>query len=52
MTYDYIIKQPKRKGEINLNMIVKNNPHLINALDRSINHSLMRNYSEIPFQSL
>ena len=35
--------------ELNLNMIIDNNPHLINALDRTDNHPLIRKCSNIPF---
>ena len=35
--------------ELKLNMIISKNPHLINSLNRSINHLLFRKYSNIPF---
>ena len=31
--------------EMKLNMIIEGNPYLINALDRSVNHDLIREYS-------
>ena len=37
--------------ELNLNMIIAENPHLINSLDRSIKYPLIRNYSNIPFNN-
>ena len=43
MTYEYYIKQPKHMVEFNLNMIIAKNPHLINALDRRVKHSLLEN---------
>ena len=48
-TYEYYIKQPMQMVELNLNMIINNDPHLINALDRSINHPLLRKYSNVFF---
>ena len=33
--------------ELNLNMIIYKNPLLINALDRSVNHPLLRKYPHI-----
>ena len=35
--------------EINLYMSIATNPDLINSLDRSINHSLIGKYSNVPF---
>ena len=48
---EYYIKQPMQILELNLKMIINNNPHLINVLDRSINHPLIRKYSNIPFMN-
>ena len=48
MTYKYHIKQPMQKVELNLKMINYKNPQLVNTLDRSPNHPLMRKYSNIP----
>ena len=49
MNYDCIIKQPMQMVELNLNMIISENPRLRNALDRSIDHPSIRNYINIPF---
>ena len=49
MTYQNYIKEPLQMVERNLKLINAKNPQLINALDRSINHSLFRKYSNIPF---
>ena len=38
MTYECYIKQSMQMVELNLNMIVYKNLHLINALYRSVNH--------------
>ena len=46
--YEFYIKQPMQMVESELNMIISENPHLINSLDRSINHTLTRKYSNIP----
>ena len=45
MTYKYYINSPMQMVERRLNMIIARNPHLINALDRRINHPLIRKYS-------
>ena len=49
MTYEYFIKQPKHMVEFKLNMMIAKNPHLINTLDRRINHFPIRKYSHVPF---
>ena len=49
MNYECIIKQPMQMVSLNLNMIISENPRLINALDRSIDHPSIRNYINIPF---
>ena len=49
MNFEYYIKQPMHMVELNLNMSIATNPDLINSLDRKINHSLIRKYSNIPF---
>ena len=49
MAYEYYNKQPMEMVALNLNMIIDNNPHLINALDRSVNHPLMGKYNNIPY---
>ena len=51
MTYEYYIKQPKHMVEFKLKMIIAKNPHLINTLDRRINHPLIRKNSHIPFNN-
>ena len=48
-TYEYFIKQPMQMVELNLKMIIINNPHPMNALDISINHPLPRKYSNALF---
>ena len=50
MTHEFCIKQPMQRIELKLNMVIDENPHLINALDRSVNHPSIRKYSSIPFQ--
>ena len=42
MAHDFYIKQPMQIIELNLNMILDNQSHLIIALDRSVNHPLIR----------
>ena len=39
MNYEIYIKQLMQMVELNLNMIISKNPHVITSLDRSINHS-------------
>ena len=51
MTYECYIKQPKQMVGMNLNMIIYKHPHLINALDRSINHPLNRKNITTPFMN-
>ena len=46
--YEYYIKQPIEKVELNLNMIIAKNPHLMKSLDRSTNQPLIIKYSNIP----
>ena len=47
MTYDYYIQHPIPAVELKLNMILAKNPHLINSLNRSHIHPLIRKYSHI-----
>ena len=47
MTYDFYIKHIMCAFELKLNMIHAKNPHLINSLNRSHNHPLIRKYSHI-----
>ena len=49
MNYAYFFKQPMEMIELKLKMLISKNPHLINSLDGSINHPLIRKYSDIPF---
>ena len=49
MNYEDYIKQPMQMFGMNLNLIISKNQHLINSLDRSIFHTLIREYSIIPF---
>ena len=49
MAYEYYLKQQMQMAELNLNMKISKSPHLMNALDRSVNHPLIRNYSRISF---
>ena len=46
-TYDFYIKHNTCAFELKLNMILAKNPHLINSLNRSHNHPLIRKYSHI-----
>ena len=48
-TYNHYLKQPKPMGEINLNKILAKNQQLIIGIVRTINHTLVREYSIIPF---
>ena len=47
MSYKYYINQPMSMLERWINMIIDKNPQLIKSLDRTKNHSLIRNYSHI-----
>ena len=49
MTYECYIKQPMQIVELKLDMIIDNNPHLINALDRKVNHPSITKNRNIPF---
>ena len=49
MTYELFIEQSVQMIELNLNIIIYKNRHLINALDKGDNHPLIRKYSRIPF---
>ena len=49
MTYFHYIKQPMQAIEWKLILIFAKNPHLINSLHRYVNHPLIRNYSDNPF---
>ena len=43
------IEQSLELIEVKLNKIISKNPHLINSLDRSDNHPLIKKNSKIPF---
>ena len=47
MSYKYYINHPMSMLERRINMIIAKNPQLINALDRTKNHPLIRKYSHI-----
>ena len=49
MNHEFYINQPMNMVELNLNLLIVSNPHLINSKDRSINHPLIRKHSNIPF---
>ena len=49
MTYEFYNTNPMHMVERRLNMIIARNQHLINVLDRRVNHPLVRKYSHIPF---
>ena len=49
MAYDFFSEKPIRMVELKINTIIGNNRHLTNALDRGVNHRLIRKYSKIPF---
>ena len=48
MTYKHFINQPMSMCDRRLNLILAENPHLINSLDRNKNHPLVRKYCHIP----
>ena len=50
MTYDFYIKQPMQMVELEMNLLIGGNLHLINALDRSVSHPLVKEFSQIPFE--
>ena len=52
MTHKHYPKQPMHMCGIKFNMNFTKNPQLINSLDRSKNHPLIRKYSHIPFNNL
>ena len=49
MTNEYYINQRMSMCERNINMIIANNPDLINSLDRNKKHPLVRKFLHIPF---
>ena len=48
MTYEFYFKPSNPNRRKVFKRIVDENPHLLNALDRSSSHPLIRNYSHIP----
>ena len=48
MNYEFYISHPVQKAELKLNLIFDYNLQLINALDRSVNHLLIRKFFYIP----
>ena len=51
MTYEFRHKQPMQMVEMKLNVILDENPHLINSLNRSVNHPLVREDSLFPLEA-
>ena len=51
MTYKYYLNQPMSALERRLCLDIARNPHLINSLNRNVNHPLIRKYSHIPFNN-
>ena len=49
MNYEFYIKQPMQKFELNLNEVFFENQHLVDALDSCIIPSLNKKGSFIPF---
>ena len=47
MINEHHINKPMQMVELNLTMFFAKKPQLINSLDRSINHTLIREYSNI-----
>ena len=47
MSYKHYINHPMSMLERRINMIFAKNPKLINSLDRTKNHPLIRKYSHI-----
>ena len=49
MTYVNYMNLPMSMVERQINFNIAKNPHLINTLDRTINHPLIRKFSYMPF---
>ena len=47
MSYKYYINHPMSMVERRINMNIAKNPLLVNALDRTENHPLIRKYPDI-----
>ena len=50
MNYENYTKQPMQMVEVNLNMIISTNPHLIISLDGSFIHHQPRQKNNIPLK--
>ena len=48
MNHDFHLKLPMHMVELKMNMIIDGNPHLIDTLNKSGNHSLYRKYDHFP----
>ena len=48
MKYENYFKQPMQLVELKLNLIISEKPHLKISLDGSVNHLLIRIYSNRP----
>ena len=51
VTYEYYMIQPMQSVELRINMIIAKNPKMINSLDRSKNHPLIRKDSHFPINN-
>ena len=51
ITYKNYINSPLPMFERRINFNIPKNPHLINTLDHTKNHPLIRKYSYIPFNN-
>ena len=51
MTYEHYIKQPMQMVVLRLGLIIAQNPHLMNSLDRNVSQPLSREYSHKPFNN-
>ena len=51
MTYEIYINTPMSMLDRRINFIIAKNPDLINKLDRTKHHPLIRKYSHIPFNN-
>ena len=49
MIFESYNKRPMQMNELKLRMINDQNPYLMNAFNRNVNHTLNRKYSHIPF---
>ena len=51
LTYDHYMNLAMSMAERRINFNIAKNPHLINTLDPTKNHPLIRKYSYIPFNN-